>query len=149
MVTTIEEHYSPLITTLQNISIPFHTPASPSFEILVRPFNRAFSFEPLAVVLPETTEHVSEAVLAAKAAGVKVQARSGGHSYAAHSTGGQDGSLIIDMRNFQSVSVDQETGLVRVGAGVRLGTLATELWKQGRRAIPHGTHPGSVWSSSL
>jgi FAD/FMN-containing dehydrogenase len=149
MVTTNVEFHSPLNTALQKSSIPFHTPASPSFKALVRPFNCAFYFEPLAVALPETAEHVSGAVLAAKAAGVKVQARGGGHSYAAHSTGGQDGSLIIDMRNFQSVSVDQETGLARVGAGVRLGTLATELWKQGRRAIPHGTHPGSVWSSLL
>lgn len=64
----------------------------------------------------------------------KVAARCGGHSYAAFGIGGKDGSLVIDMANFSSVSVDAETGIATVGGGVRLGNMANELWKQGERA---------------
>jgi FAD/FMN-containing dehydrogenase len=49
---------------------------------------------------------VSDAVTCAAAAGLKVQAKSGGHSYASFSTGGKDGSLIVNLQNFNSISVD-------------------------------------------
>src|SRR5690606_1629610 len=74
----------------------------------------------------------------------KVQARSGGHSYAAFGLGGKDGSMVIDLEAFQSVTLQRNGTKVsaRVGAGIRLGNLATKLFELGGRAIPHGTCPG-------
>ncbi|KAI7774044.1 hypothetical protein LA080_009427 [Diaporthe eres] len=89
--------------------------------------------------LPEDDDDVVNAIKAARAQDIKVQPKGGGHSYAAYSSGGQDGSLILHMRNFSAVKLDIETKIAVVGAGVRLGQLATELFRQGKRAVPHGT----------
>lgn len=43
------------------------------------------------------------------------------------------------MKSFSTVKLDIETNTAVVGAGVRLGQLATELFQQGKRAVPHGT----------
>lgn len=43
------------------------------------------------------------------------------------------------MKNFSTVHLDINTNTAVVGAGVRLGQLATELFHQGKRAVPHGT----------
>ena len=40
--------------------------------------------------------------------GLKVQARSGGHSYAAFSSGGRDGGMVVDLRFFNGATVDGE-----------------------------------------
>ncbi|KAK4100442.1 FAD-binding domain-containing protein [Parathielavia hyrcaniae] len=52
------------------------------FHAWVNPFNKARLFTPAAVVRPSTTEQVSGVVQCAAKHGVKVQARSDGHSYA-------------------------------------------------------------------
>ena len=36
-----------------------------------------------------------------------MQPKGGGHSYASYSSGGRDGSLIVDMENFDLVEVDR------------------------------------------
>lgn len=88
-------------------------------------------------------QHVSDAVVCASISGVKVQAKSGGHSYASFSSGGQSGSMVIDLENFQSISVDAN-GIAKVGGGVRLGNLALGIYNtnNAKRALPHGTCPG-------
>lgn len=48
----------------------------------VTPFNRAWPVVPTAVVRPQNTEDVSEFVKCAAKHNIKVQAKSGGHSYA-------------------------------------------------------------------
>jgi FAD/FMN-containing dehydrogenase len=48
-------------------------------------------------------------VTCAAAAGLKVQPKSGGHSYASYSSGGQNGSLIVDLEKFGEITVDQST----------------------------------------
>lgn len=72
---------------------------------------------------------------------MKVNAKSGGHNFASHGLGGEDGHLVLDMQGFDDVKVDSKTGLAKVGSGVRLGNMAIELDKQGKRAIPHGVCP--------
>ena len=48
---------------------------------------------------------------------------------------------MVDLRNFQTVTVDA-TGKGTIGAGVRLGDMATSLYNNFQRALPHGTCPG-------
>ncbi|KAI1274993.1 hypothetical protein F5Y07DRAFT_189314 [Xylaria sp. FL0933] len=102
-------------------------------------YNRRVPVTPRIVILPATTEQISQAIRWAAACGLKVQARSGGHSYASHSNGGVDGSVVIDLRKLQDIDLTED-GIVRVGGGVRLGNLARALWQE-KRALTHGTCP--------
>jgi FAD/FMN-containing dehydrogenase len=61
------------------------------------------------ITIPENEEQVGQSVTCAAAAGLKVQPKSGGHSYASYSSGGQNGSLIVDLEKFGEITVDQST----------------------------------------
>lgn len=45
---------------------------------------------------------------------------------------------------YPDTSLREHTGswIANVGAGVRIGNMALALYKQGKRALPHGTCPG-------
>lgn len=136
-------HRAPtLVDCLGNASVPISLLSSPDFAQLAEAFNIRLPYTPAVIVLPTTPQHVSDAVKCASRSGVKVQAKSGGHSYASYSSGGKNGSMIVDLESFQSISVDSETGIATVGGGVRLGNLALGIFNQAQRALPHGTCPG-------
>ncbi|KAE9373757.1 Glucooligosaccharide oxidase [Stipitochalara longipes BDJ] len=123
-------------------NVPYAVQSSANWTALSTPYNLALVYTPAVITIPETPDHVSSSVTCAAAAGLKVQAKGGGHSYASYSSGGQDGSLVIEMENFSSIEVDQTTFIAKVGAGQRLGNVAQAIYSQGQRALPHGTCPG-------
>ncbi|KLU86886.1 hypothetical protein MAPG_05893, partial [Magnaporthiopsis poae ATCC 64411] len=131
-----------LLDCLAAKKVQFSSPSSPSYAQLSKPYNLRMSWKPLVIVLGGSVQNVQDAVVCAALFKVKVQARGGGHSYAAFALGGKDGSLVIDLSGLQGVTVDASSGIARVGGGVRLGNLATALYNQGRRAVSHGTCPG-------
>lgn len=94
--------------------------------------------------LPTTTAQISAAVLCASSLNIPVQAKSGGHSYASFSSGGDAlaQTLVIDLERLQDIVVDNKTWVASVGGGVRLGNLALGIYAQGQRALAHGTCPG-------
>ncbi|KAL8993777.1 MAG: hypothetical protein Q9188_007240, partial [Gyalolechia gomerana] len=49
--------------------------------------------------------------------------------------------MVISLEAFQTVTVNSR-GIARVGGGVRLGNLATGIYNQSQRALPHGICPG-------
>ncbi|KAG5985013.1 hypothetical protein E4U55_002120 [Claviceps digitariae] len=108
----------------------------------VKPYNQAISITPVAVIRPDTADEVGEAIKCAVKEKVHVQARSGGHSYGNFGTGGQDGSLMIDMAHFKDFEMDTTTWQATFGAGYTLGELDKQLHKHGKRAMAHGTCPG-------
>jgi FAD/FMN-containing dehydrogenase len=108
----------------------------------VSPYNPRLSYTPVAIAVPTTTEHVQAAVSCAVKLGIKVSAKSGGHSYTSLGFGGEDGHLIVEMDRMYNVMLDNTTNIATVQAGTRLGHLATVLYNQGQRAIAHGTCPG-------
>ncbi|CAI6329227.1 unnamed protein product [Periconia digitata] len=122
--------------------VPVKWENSPDYAELAEPFNLRLAYKPKVIVLPTTDQHVQDAVKCAHECGLKVQARSGGHSYASFSSGGQDGSVVINLQGLHEVSLDTNTNVAKVGGGVRLGNLAQGVWDQGKRAISHGTCPG-------
>lgn len=124
---------------LEHSSVPCVFPEDPEFNQLARSYNRVFSYRPAVICLPDKDDDVVNAIHSARAQCFHVQAKGGGHSYAAYSSGGQDGSLILHMKSFSTVNLNTEANIAVVGAGVRLGQLATELFRQGKRAVPHGT----------
>ncbi|KAL9591245.1 MAG: hypothetical protein Q9179_007917, partial [Wetmoreana sp. 5 TL-2023] len=122
-------------------NVPIRLASSSDYSALAKPYNLRLPYNPAVIVLPTTTQHISDAVVCAAKCNVKVQPRGGGHSYASFSLGGQSGSMIIDLQSFQTVSLDANN-VATVGGGLRLGNLATAIYNQRQRALPHGTCPG-------
>ena len=88
--------------------------------------------------------HAADVIAAAQFAeqnALKVVARSGGHQYCGLSSGGAD-TLLLDMSAFMGVtfSSSADPKRVRIGPGVQLQCLSTELRKKGV-CIPHGECP--------
>lgn len=107
----------------------------------VKAYNLDYPVRPAAIVRPTTTEQVAAAVKCAVKAGVKVQARCGGHSFANYSLGGTDGALVVDLMNFQKFEMDEETWRATVGGGTLLRDITKRMHDAGGRAIAHGTCP--------
>ncbi|KAI1742849.1 Glucooligosaccharide oxidase [Xylaria scruposa] len=125
---------------LEIMGVGFKTPLDQDWSLYSTTYNSRVPVTPKIVVLPANIEEVSCAVYCANLCGLKVQARSGGHSYASHSSGGVDGSMVVDLRNLQQLYFcDNNT--VCVGAGVRLGYLAESIFTSAEAAIAHGTCP--------
>jgi FAD/FMN-containing dehydrogenase len=127
---------------LESRQVPVYAAGTKNYTQAVKPFNLRLPFVPASYAVPQTVKHVQDAVSCGVASSVKVTAKCGGHSYGAHGLGGEDGHLIVDMRRFNSVIVDQEVHTAVVGAGGRLGNIALALYDQGKQAISHGTCPG-------
>lgn len=87
-------------------AVPTVLNSSPNWTTLAAPYNLRLQPTPLAITIPNTPKQVSDAVTCAAAAGFKVQARSGGHSYGSYSLGGKNGSLVVDLQNFNSIFLD-------------------------------------------
>ncbi|MCC3279078.1 FAD-dependent oxidoreductase [Arthrobacter sp. zg-Y40] len=85
--------------------------------------------EPLAVLSAASADDVAEGVMFANASGVPLALRSGGHSYAGHSSG--DSALVIDVRALSAISVAAD-GSATIGAGARLIQVYEALGQQGR-----------------
>ncbi|CAO1630850.1 unnamed protein product [Parajaminaea phylloscopi] len=107
--------------------------------------NLHFHYHPHAVVFPTSTDQVSKALqcVADKDPSVAVAARSGGHSFGGYSSGGQDGSLIIDLKYLDYARLRSDgSQLAEVGPATRLGDVVKALWNNGhKRGMPHGTCP--------
>src|ERR1700727_2973437 len=72
---------------------------------------------PEAIVLARTSEDVIEAVRYARERGLKVKARSGGHSWTA--SGLRDGALLVDLHGLTEIGFDPATQVATVGPGVK------------------------------
>lgn len=66
--------------------------------------------------------------------------KGGGHSYGAS---GLAGAMIMDMIKFQDVTLDSDTHIASVGAGVRLGNMASKLFTLGGRAYVPPSRPST------
>jgi FAD/FMN-containing dehydrogenase len=123
-------------------AIPADTLGSADWKADVAPYNTRLTYTPIAIAVPTNIEHIQAAISCAVKIGVKVNAKSGGHSYASLGLGGEDGHLVVEMDRMFNVTLDNTTNIATVQAGARLGHVATELYNQGQRAISHGTCPG-------
>ncbi|KAI0755390.1 FAD-binding domain-containing protein [Daedaleopsis nitida] len=104
-----------------------------------QPFNLRLPWKPAAIVYPNDANGVAAAIKCGASNGLKVNARSGGHSYAAYALGGEDGHLTVSLDNLRHLSLNGTTATI--GAGNRLGDVALYLWNNGKRAMAHGTCP--------
>ena len=105
-------------------------------------FNATIDRRPAVIALPETAEEVAACVRAARAAGLPITVRGGGHSVAGHAIA--DGALTIDLRRMRSATVDPAARRVRCGGGA--------LWEDVDKAtIPHdlATTGGTFWDTGV
>jgi hypothetical protein len=125
---------------LTEAEVPQVAPGTSAFTTAIQPYNRRVSVTPAAVAVPRTVAQVQAAVACGVSSGVKVNGKGGGHSYASHGLGGENGHLVISMQMFNTTSIDSN-GIATVGSGLRLGQVATTLFQTAQRGISHGTCP--------
>lgn len=137
---------SPLVTKadieacLTGAGVPIDTKGSEGWKRDVAPFNVRIPYTPVAIAVVQNTKHIVESVNCGRKLGIKVSAKSGGHSYANLGFGGQDGQLIVQLDRMHDVKVN-DRNYAEVDPGTRLGHLYLELNKAGR-AVSQGTCGG-------
>ncbi len=116
---------------------PVLKPGSSGYEAARLPYNRRFDgVRPLAVVRPRNAADVRAVVRWAERTGVRIAARSGGHSYAGYST---TRGVVVDLSDLDGIHVGRD-GQATVGAGARLIDVYAALARRGR-GIPAGSCP--------
>lgn len=55
--------------------------------------------------------------------------------------GGEDGTIVVDLKNFQQFSMDKKTWQATIGGGSLLRDVTKRLHENGNRAMAHGTCP--------
>jgi hypothetical protein len=103
-------------------------------------FNTRFANStPAAVVTVKSTDDVRKAVQFAANDGMKIAARSGGHSYIGASAA--TGAMVIDLRQLAGdITYDDGTELATVSAAAELDSVQTALAAHGR-SLPSGSCP--------
>ncbi|KAF8633806.1 hypothetical protein AX15_001248 [Amanita polypyramis BW_CC] len=114
-------------------------PGDPGFKGYSQAFNLRFTIKPAAITFPTSPQQVAKIVNIGANCRYPVVARSGGHSYVANGLGGTNGSLVVDLRLLNGVSV-HGSRLATAQTGNRLGDLALQLNDHGL-ALPHGICP--------
>lgn len=127
---------------LTDAKVPIDLKGSEPWNEDVAPFNIRLPYLPTAISVPLTTKHIQDSVKCGKKLGIKVSAKSGGHSYASFGFGGENGHLVVELSDMYNVTYDARKNLATVQPGARLGHVATVLYEQYGRAIAHGTCPG-------
>ncbi|KAH9212692.1 glucooligosaccharide oxidase [Leptodontidium sp. 2 PMI_412] len=144
-VTGVQAHVqrrATVVDCLNTANVPRSLPGSANFTQAIKPFNLRLPFTPVAVAVPSTVPQVQAAVACGVQYNLAVTAKGGGHSYASHGIGGENGHLVVDMKLFTNVTVDSTTQIASIGTGSRLGNVAIALFNQGQRMFSHGTCPG-------
>lgn len=115
-------------------------PSSADYTAAKNVFNSRFDTStPAAVVAVKSTEDVQRAMEFAATNGIKVAARSGGHSYIGASSA--DSAMIIDLRRLPAgITYDDGRGLATVPAAADLDSVQATLAADGR-SIPSGSCP--------
>ena len=100
--------------------VPFDTKGTPDWERDAAAFNIRVPFLPAAIAVPKTVDHIQKSVLCGKKLGVKVSAKSGGHSYASLGFGGENGHLVVELDRMNNVTLGADNIAV-AQPGIRYG----------------------------
>lgn len=111
-------------TKVQDCLTTAGIPGPANWTFTTTPFNLRLPFTPAAVAVPTTLAQVQAAVKCGVQASLKINPKSGGHSYAAHSLGGEDGHFMIDLKYWDTVVVDNATQVATIRPAGRLGNIA-------------------------
>jgi len=111
--------------------IPAHLPGTEGYESGRFAWNAAADQRPAVVALPRSADEVSAVVRAAAAAGLRVRVQSTGHAASALSRADLSDVVLVNLRDFSGVTIDEETRVARILGGT--------LWQDVvAAAAPHG-----------
>lgn len=127
---------------LTDAGVPVDIKGTADYDRDVAAFNIRLPYTPAAIAVPQTIKHIQDSVKCGKKLGVKVSAKSGGHSYASFGFGGENGHLVVELDRMYNVTYDAASNVATVQPGARLGHVATVLYEKYGRAVSHGTCPG-------
>lgn len=102
-------------------------------------WNQRLRATPAVVVNASSASDVSRAVRCARAAGLTVSARGGGHSDLALAV--KDGAMVVNLQGLDDFRFDDGTMEVWLGPGLRLGQVYSRLHARGRY-LPAGFESG-------
>ncbi|OXM69896.1 FAD-binding oxidoreductase [Amycolatopsis vastitatis] len=120
----------------RRLSGPLFRPGDPEYPEAKQAYFTMYDDRmPAAVVGAARVEDVQAAVGFAARHRLPVAARSGGHSYPGYST--VDGGIVVDLSRFSGIELRPD-GRAVIGAGARLGPIATTLAAAGR-VLPAGS----------
>src|SRR4051812_34127157 len=108
------------------------TPDDPGWGATLQVFNLRTELRPAAIALPGDVSDVRAAVDFARSNGLRVAPQSTGHNASAH--GSLENTLLVDVHDLDEVSIDAQARRVRVGAGVRWGSVIQALSEHGLAA---------------
>lgn len=126
---------------LASSQVEFLDQSSLAWDKRITPWNLRVTYTPALVAIPRSIDQVQSAVSCGINGSMRVTAKGGGHSYGSFGLGGEDGHLVIDLDRMTSIIVDHDN-VATIQPGARLGSVALELFRQGQRAIAHGSCPG-------
>src|SRR6476659_10940183 len=92
-------------------------PDDAGFDEARQTFNGMLDKHPAAIVQSLLTEDVANAVRAARAAGLPIGVRGGGHSVAGHCVA--DDALVVDLRYLRAVDVEPQRRIARAEGGAQ------------------------------
>ncbi|HEX5506096.1 MAG TPA: FAD-binding oxidoreductase, partial [Thermomicrobiales bacterium] len=110
-------------------------PADPAYDDARAVWNAAIDRRPAAIARVADAADVRAALACARAHGLPVAVRGGGHHVAGLGT--VDGGLVLDLGQMRAVTVDRRARTARVEAGARLGDLDRATQEYGL-AVPAG-----------
>lgn len=95
---------------------------------------------PKAYLRIHSATDVQAAVKCGRSLGLEIVARNGGHGYikSAYGQSNDDNTLILDLKAFKSIVVDENSRTATIGPGALLGHVAYELWENGNFVFPYG-----------
>ncbi|KAK3011147.1 hypothetical protein RJ639_011091 [Escallonia herrerae] len=130
------------------ISSIVYNPQNSSYSSVLQSYIRNLRFtaasapKPAIIVTPKRETHVQAAVICAKANGLLLKPRSGGHDYDGLSYISDETFVILDMFNLRSISVNIADETAVVQAGATLGELYYRIWEKSKvHGFPAGVCP--------
>jgi FAD/FMN-containing dehydrogenase len=111
-------------------------PGDPAYDGARISFNGTLDRRPAAIVSCATTDDVVAAIRGARAAGLPIAIRGGGHSVAGHSL--PDDALVVSLDRMRRVDVDPERRIAHAGGGALWEDLDGPAFAHGL-AVPGGT----------
>jgi hypothetical protein len=113
-------------------------PGDPGWDDARSAFNLLLDQHPAAIAFPSDADEVAAAVAYARAAGLRIAPQATAHNQGA--LGALEGTLLLNVSRLQEFRVDPGRRRVRVGAGVRWGSVVPRLSAHGLAAL-HGSSP--------
>ncbi|KAK7368706.1 hypothetical protein VNO80_10734 [Phaseolus coccineus] len=131
-----------------HVSDILYAQTNASYTSVLRAFARNARFtspsiqNPLLVLTPISEHHVQASVVCAKSIDVQLKIRSGGHDFEGVSYVSQGPFVILDMFNFQNVTVDVQNEIAVIQAGASLGQVYYRIWEKSKvHGFPAGACP--------